>query len=202
MADQTTLDNAEFAAALAALRPRAASLDRDELFYRAGRVSGAPGTGRHLWRRLVVTAAGWITAAVFSGLWYVRPAVVTVVEAPSAPPPVDMRVVERPPVPEMPVVDQQEQPDHTQPSHPGRSLADQPVTRFGFDNFGQRRVSLIGAFTNSESNHPSGSVAEGHQRPSERATYAELMRQYLPRPNDFQRGPFAPPQSVDTGDRT
>jgi hypothetical protein len=149
-----------------------------------------------------VSAAGWIAAAVVGGLWYGRHTVVTVVEAPSAPMPAETRVVEHHAVPEMPVVEPHHEPDRVEVLRSGRIMIDRPVARFGVDEFGHDRVSLVGSITKSDRNPPIASVTDGdHNRP-ERATYAELMRQYFPRSNDFQRGTLSQPQSIDTGDRT
>ena len=106
MAERSPLDDVELAAALVALRPRAAGLDRDELFYRAGRASAASPSGRRQWRRQITAAAGWIMAAVFCGLWFSRPAVVTVVETQRTPMPSATTVVEQPIASEMPAVEQ------------------------------------------------------------------------------------------------
>jgi len=122
MADRAPLDDVEFVAALAGLRPRAAGLDRDELFYRAGRASGVSPSGHRQWRRRMTTAAGWIAAAVFCELWYSRPAV-TVVETQAAPIPAGTRMVAQSVVPEMRVVDQNKQPDDAQPTQSGPPLA-------------------------------------------------------------------------------
>jgi hypothetical protein len=202
MAERTPLDAAELAAALMALRPRAAGLDRDELFYRAGRASVASPSGRRLWRRRMPAAAGWIAAAVFCGLWCNRPAVMSVVETQPAPMPSATTVVEQPIASEMSVVDHHGRADQSPAPQVVSSLPVQPVTHFGFDDFRHNRVSLVGSFTKSDHDQPIASATDGNQRPTERATYAELMREYLPRSSELPHGMSSPLQSVDTGDRT
>jgi hypothetical protein len=126
--------------------------------------------------------------------------VVTIVETQPTPMPTDTRKVEQLVAPEMPVVNQHGLADHTQHSRPESTF--QPVTHFGLDDFRHNRVSLVGSFTKSDRDQPVASATDGNQRPPERATYAELMREYVPRSNELQPGTLSPPPSADTGDRT
>jgi len=103
-------------------------------------------------------------------------------------------------VPEMRVVDQNKQPDDAQPTQSGPPLA-RPMPPYGFDDFERNRVSLVGTFSNSDHDQPIAS-ATNNERPPERASYAELMRQYLPRSREAQPGTLSHPRSVDSGDRT
>jgi hypothetical protein len=150
----------------------------------------------------MTTAAAWITAAVFCGLWYGRPTMVMVVETQLASKPADTRKVEQPVDSETPVVDQHGVADQAPAPRMESSPVVQPVPRFEFDDIGRKRVSLVGTFSTSDHDLPSASATDGNQAQRERATYAELMREYLPHSSELPHGVSSPLQSVDTGDRT
>lgn len=71
------MNNDEFEAALSRMRPRSAGVQRDRVMYLAGRASREAAGNR--WRpQTVATAAGWLLAAGFCGLWLQRPEPVVV----------------------------------------------------------------------------------------------------------------------------
>lgn len=66
------MNDAELEAALSQMRPRSSQVQRDHVMYRAGRVSQV-NTSRRGWLRSSTTAAGWLLAAGFCGLWMQLP---------------------------------------------------------------------------------------------------------------------------------
>lgn len=81
MAERKHLNDAEFEAGLARMRPRSSQLSRDHVMYLAGRAS-LENTSRRRWLRTSATAAGWLLAVGFCALWLRQPepVVVTKVE--------------------------------------------------------------------------------------------------------------------------
>lgn len=79
MAEQEHVNDDEFRAALSRLRPRPAGVQRDRVMYLAGRASRDDAGGRG-WLRVSMTAAGWLLAAGFCGLWLNRPEPVVVTQ--------------------------------------------------------------------------------------------------------------------------
>lgn len=71
------MNDSELEAALSQMRPRSSRVQRDQVMYQAGRAS-RESTSRRRWLRSSTTAAGWLLAAGFCGLWIRQPKPVVV----------------------------------------------------------------------------------------------------------------------------
>ena len=71
------MNDAELEAALLRMRPRSSRVQRDQVMYQAGRADRER-TSRRGWLRSSSTAAGWLLAAGFCGLWMRQPEPATV----------------------------------------------------------------------------------------------------------------------------
>ncbi|HBI44140.1 MAG TPA: hypothetical protein DDY78_15000 [Planctomycetales bacterium] len=124
----------DVAAALSALAPRPAALDRDRLLFRAGRAS-AP----RPWFWRLSAAASTIAAVVLAAILLVRPAptpiervvYVQVTPAPIPAPPMEVAVT-----PPAPLESEPQEPAYSWPSTPYTRLEDR-LLRWGLDGLGE-----------------------------------------------------------------
>lgn len=68
MVEPERIDDGDLEEALLRVRPRASRVRRDEVMYQAGRASRGE-TGGRRWANVLTTAAGWLLAVGFCGLW-------------------------------------------------------------------------------------------------------------------------------------